>query len=339
MVEIDGSQGEGGGQVLRTSLALSMVTGRPFRIVNIRAGRKKPGLMRQHLTSVNAAVEVCQAQVKGNSIGSQEVEFTPGTVKPGNYHFSVGTAGSTTLVCQTVLPALMIASAPSTLVLEGGTHNPFAPPFDYLKQVFAPIVEQMGPKLDLNIEEYGFYPAGGGKVEIGIVPKNSLAPINLLETGEIVSQRGEVLFAHLPDDIALRELKVVGKRIAIEENNLNPRKITRSPGPGNMVAVILESERVTEIFTEFGKRGVRAERVAEKACEQALKYLAAEVPVGIHLADQLLVPMALAGGGCFRTLKPDLHTLTNIDVIQKFIEVSFEVKQESDSVWEIVVQR
>ena len=213
MIEIDGSQGEGGGQVLRTSLALSMVSGSPFRIQNIRAGRKKPGLMRQHLTSVNAAAEVCQARVQGNELGSLELEFFPGTVRPGNYHFSVGTAGSTTLVCQTVLPALMTASAPSTLTLEGGTHNPFAPPFDFLERVFAPVVETMGPKIDLMIERYGFYPAGGGKVQLRIEPVESLAPIDLTERGEIISKKGEVLYAHLPHDIAVRELKVIGEKI------------------------------------------------------------------------------------------------------------------------------
>ena len=155
---------------MRTALALSMVTGRSFRIENIRAGRKKPGLMRQHLTSVNAAAEVCRAEVKGNELGSTELEFFPGTVRPGNYHFSVGTAGSTTLVLQTVLPPLMIAQAPSTLTLEGGTHNPFAPPYDFLERVFAPVIERMGPKIDLNIEGYGFYPAGGGKIKIQINP-------------------------------------------------------------------------------------------------------------------------------------------------------------------------
>jgi RNA 3'-terminal phosphate cyclase (ATP) len=339
MIEIDGSQGEGGGQVLRTSLALSMVTDRPFRIQNIRAGRKKPGLMRQHLTSVNAAVAVSQAGVQGNEIGSQELEFFPGSIKPGNYHFSVGTAGSTTLVCQTVLPALMVASGPSTLTLEGGTHNPFAPPFDFLEKVFAPVVERMGPKIDLKIEGYGFYPAGGGKIQIQIEPEASLSPIDLVERGEMVSKKGEVFYAHLPHDIAERELKVIGKRVAISESGLNPRKISKSPGPGNMVAIILESEQVTEVFTEFGRQGLKAERVAERACKQALDYLSAKVPVGIHLADQLLIPMALAGGGRFKTLKPDPHTLTNIEVIREFIDISIEVMQISDVVWEIVLQK
>ena len=336
MISIDGSQGEGGGQVLRTSLGLSMVTGRPFRIDNIRSGRKKPGLMRQHLTCVNAAMEVCGAQVKGNALGSTELEFIPGAVTPGNYHFSVGTAGSATLVCQTVLPALIVADAPSNLTLEGGTHNPFAPPFDFLERVFAPVVEKMGPKIDLILHSYGFYPAGGGKFNIRIQPQ-ALTAIELMARGEKISRQGEAFFSHLPKEVAARELKVIGKKMQLEENDLHLRQISQSPGPGNMVAITLKSEHVTEVFTEFGQKGVRAERVAERACRQALEYLSANVPVGIHLADQLLIPMALAGGGRFRTLKPDPHTWTNIEVIQKFIEIPIEVKQASDDVWDILV--
>lgn len=336
MIQIDGSQGEGGGQILRTSLGLSMVTGRPFRIDNIRSGRKKPGLMRQHLTCVNAAVEVCGAKVKGNALGSTELEFIPGSVTPGNYHFSVGTAGSATLVCQTVLPALMVADAPSHLTLEGGTHNPFAPPFDFMERVFAPVVEKMGPQIDLILHSYGFYPAGGGKFNIKIQPQ-TLTPIELMTRGEKISRQGEALFSHLPKEVAARELKVIGNRMQLEENDLHLRQISQSPGPGNMVAVTIESEHVTEVFSAFGEKGVRAERVAERVCRQALKYLSADVPVGIHLADQLLIPMALAGGGRFRTLTPDLHTSTNIEVIQKFVDIPIDVKQESDAVWEIIV--
>lgn len=320
---------------MRTALSLSMVTGRPFRIEKIRAGRKKPGLMRQHRTCVIAATAVCQGRVTGNELGSQELEFFPGTVKPGNYHFSVGTAGSTTLVLQTVLPPLMIAEAPSTLTLEGGTHNPFAPPFDFLERVFAPIIERMGPRIDLAIESYGFYPAGGGKIKIQINPEASLSPFELIERGKIISQTGEALVANLPHDIAARELKAIGKKMSIGESQLTAREISESPGPGNMVAITLKSEHVTEVFTAFGQRGVRAERVADRACKAALEYISAGVPVGIHLADQLLIPLALAGGGRYRTLKPDHHTLTNIDVIRKFLEHSIEVKQKSDSVWEI----
>ena len=161
MITIDGSYGEGGGQILRTSLALSLVTGKPFSIHNIRAGRKNPGLMRQHLTAVNAAAEIGKAAIKGNSIGSQAFTFNPETIKSGNFHFAIGSAGSCTLVFQTVLPALMISGGPSEIILEGGTHNPFAPPYDFLEKAFLPVINRMGPRVDAVLEKPGFYPAGG----------------------------------------------------------------------------------------------------------------------------------------------------------------------------------
>jgi len=336
MIVIDGSQGEGGGQVLRTSLSLSMVTSRPFRIEKIRAGRKKPGLMRQHLTCVNAAAEVCGAQAMGNEISSTALEFLPGPVKAGSYRFTIGTAGSATLVFQTVLPALMIAETSSQLTLVGGTHNPFAPPFDFLERVFVPVVERIGPRIELILQHYGFYPAGGGRFQARIHPA-PLTPIELLERGSVVSRRGEAFYSLLPEDVAARELKVIGRTMNIGDADLFPRKITHSPGPGNMAAVTIESEHITELFTGFGQKGIPAERVANSVCRQALDYLAAGVPVGIHLADQLLIPLALAGGGRFLTLKPDPHTWTNIDVIQTFLEIAIQVQQKTDRVWEITV--
>ena len=184
MIVIDGSAGEGGGQILRSSLALSLVTGKPFRIENIRAGRTKPGLLRQHLTALAAATQIGKAKVEGAVLGSKIVSFTPRGVTPGDYHFAVGTAGSATLVLQTVLPALMLASGPSTLVLEGGTHNPSAPPFDFISKAFLPILNRMGPCIKVELERYGFYPAGGGRFRVSINPAAQLSPIDLLTCGE-----------------------------------------------------------------------------------------------------------------------------------------------------------
>src|SRR5437867_958993 len=164
MLLIDGSQGEGGGQILRTALGLSLVTGTPIRIEKIRAGRAKPGLLRQHLTAVNAATAIGAVDVEGATLGSQELTFRPGTVKPGEYRFAVGTAGSTGLVLQTVLPPLLTAPGPSTLTLEGGTHNPTAPPFDFLARAFLPLISRMGPSATARLERPGFYPAGGGQM-------------------------------------------------------------------------------------------------------------------------------------------------------------------------------
>src|SRR5262245_60469773 len=207
MHTIDGSRGEGGGQILRTSLALSMITGTPVRIVNIRARRAKPGLMRQHLTAVQAAAGVSKARVEGAAVGSREIVFTPSTVTPGNHHFSIGTAGSTTLILQTVLPALILASGPSHLVLEGGTHNPMAPPFEFLDRAFLPLLRRMGPAVDVTLERAGFYPAGGGRLSVTVQPVGHLQGFDLLERGDLRNQRGIVLLANLPAHIADRELR------------------------------------------------------------------------------------------------------------------------------------
>ena len=188
MLTINGSQGEGGGQILRTALAMSLVTGKPFRIVRIRAGRKKPGLLRQHLTAVQAAAQIGQATVEGAAIGSQELTFTPGEIRPGEYRFAVGTAGSATLVLQAVLPALLTAPGLSVLTLEGGTHNPFAPPFDFLHRSYLPLVNRMGPTVEARLERPGFYPAGGGKFVVTVEPAAvCLAPSRRLATRKVTN--------------------------------------------------------------------------------------------------------------------------------------------------------
>ena len=340
MINVDGSMGEGGGQVLRTSLALSMITGQPFRIERIRAGRDKPGLLRQHLTAVRAAREVCGAEVVGDAIGSCELTFTPGKVAGGHYEFAVGTAGSATLVLQTVLPALVVAEERSTLLLEGGTHNPWAPPFDFLQRTFLPLVERMGPKVTADLDRHGFYPAGGGRFRVTIDPVAKLEPLELLERGEIRQKRAAAIVSQLPMDIALRELKVVGKKLAVPVDPPEMVIVKDPRGPGNVVMVEIENENVTELFTGFGQHGVRAEAVAEKVCREVRRYLAAGVPVGEHLADQLLVLMATAGGR-FRTVAPSSHTATNIEVVKAFlpVEVAAECIDEAKSAWEIKVRK
>lgn len=321
MIFIDGSYGEGGGQILRTSLALSLVTGKPFRIERIRAGRKTPGLLRQHLTAVGAAAKVGRAEVTGVQVGSGELTFTPKEVVPGDYAFAIGTAGSTSLVLQTVLPALLLAAAPSVLTLEGGTHNPFAPPFDFLERAFLPLLSRMGAQLKAELECPGFYPAGGGRARFTITPAGSLAPLDLRERGEIRARRAKALVVNLPASIAERELAVIGRRLSWNAEWLRPEVIRNSCGPGNVVSIEVESEHVTEVFTGFGERGVTAEAVAEKAVKEARRYLASEVAVGEYLADQLLIPMALAGGGAFTTGPLSRHALTNIEIIHKFLDV------------------
>ena len=326
---IDGSQGEGGGQILRTALALSLVTGTPFSIEKIRAGRRKPGLLRQHLTAVNAAVAVGGADVDGATLGSQTLVFRPRGVNPGEYRFAIGTAGSTGLVIQTVLPALLTASGPSALTLEGGTHNPAAPPFDFLARAFLPLIERMGPRVATVLECPGFYPAGGGRCTVRITPSARLEPLTLLERGEIKQRRARALVAHLPRQIADRELAVVRNRLGWSDDDIHAHDIVVQQHEGTLE---VESEHLTEIFCGFGEVGIRAESIAEHASKEARRYLAAGVPVGMHLADQLLVPLALAGAGSFRTIGLSSHSRTNLDVIRLFSSTRITASGDRDDV-------
>jgi len=331
MIVIDGSFGEGGGQILRTALSLSMVTGKAFRIEKIRAGREKSGLLRQHLAAVLAAKEVGQADVEGATLSSTSLSFKPKSIQAGEYHFVVGTAGSGTLVLQTVLPALMIADAPSRFVIEGGTHNMAAPPFDFVEKSFLPLIERMGPKVRVTLERYGFYPAGGGRFAVEIEPKSKLASISLDDRGETAAPVVHALVSNLNPKIALRELETAGKLLGCEDGQLHTQQTRNSTGPGNAVMVEVASTNVTEIFTAFGKLGVSAEKVARDAAEQAQQYLGSNAAVGEHLADQLLLPMALSGGGSFTTTEISQHAKTNMDVIARFLPVKFSVTDNNGS--------
>jgi RNA 3'-terminal phosphate cyclase (ATP) len=338
MITIDGSYGEGGGQILRTSLALSLVTGHPFKIVNIRSGRKKPGLLRQHLTAVNAATEVGAAVVKGNEMGSGELTFEPKAIRPGEYHFAIGTAGSATLVLQTVLPALITADGPTKLVLEGGTHNPYAPPFDFLVKSFLPVLSKMGPTVTAILDRPGFYPAGGGRFTVEIDPVKSLSRIDLMDRGKIVRQEGVAIVSQLPRKIGDRELAVLKEKLSWEDEALKVEEVRNPRGPGNILMVIVESEHVTEVFTGFGERGVVAEHVAGSVIKPVREYIASGVPVGRYLADQLMIPMALAGGGEFMSLPLSRHSTTNIEVLKKFMDVEITVNKIDRPQWHVKIE-
>lgn len=337
MLTIDGSVGEGGGQILRTSLALSLVTGDPVRIHAIRARRSRPGLMRQHLTAVRAAAEVGKAEVSGAEIGSREVVFRPrAKAAPGAYTFHVGSAGSTTLVLQTVLPALSIADGPSILVLEGGTHNPMAPPFDFLDRAFLPLLARMGPRVAATLDAPGFYPAGGGRIRVEIAP-SKLARLDVLQRGEILDKRAVAYVASLPIAIARRETETAREVLGWEAGCFRVERLESSHGPGNVLTIDVRCEHVTEVFTGFGEKGLRAEIVAERAAKEARAWLDAGVPVGEHLADQLILPMALAGGGSFRTTAPSSHTRTHIDLLERTLGVKTAIAELDGGVFHVEV--
>ncbi len=336
MIVIDGSQGEGGGQILRTSLALSAVSGKAFRIENIRANRTPPGLARQHLVAVQAAARVCGAEVLGAELGSQTLVFRPTRPQAGRYFLDIGSAGSTTLVLQTILPALLQAETPSEFQLIGGTHNPWAPPADFLDRVFLPLLRQMGTRVDFTVRRPGFYPRGGGLVEGAIWPCQKFKPLQLLERGPIVRKHAWAAVANLPIDIARREIATLKKRLHLDEPELAIYQWD-CRGPGNFVAVEIECAGCRELFAGFGRRGVPAEEVADEVAAETLRWLEADVPVGEHLADQLLLPLALAPGGRFRTLTLSSHAVTNMEIIRKFLDVDFHIQPMGANTCEVKV--
>lgn len=333
MIRIDGSQGEGGGQILRTALGLSLVTGEPVQLEKIRARRKNPGLARQHLTAVRAAAQVGGARVKGAELKSQKLVFRPGEVRSGDFHFEIGTAGSSTLVLQTVLPPLLSAPGASNVIIEGGTHNPLAPPCEFLQHAFLPLLSRMGPQVHLQLVRHGFYPKGGGRIEVTIQPPDRWQPLDLLERGAITSRRATAVLARLPRHIAHRELDVVCGLLDFTEDETEIAESTTSAGPGNALLLEFRAEHVTEVVSAIGEKGLPAEVVAERAVREARAWLDCEVPVGEHLADQLLIPLALAGGGRFLTLTPSEHTRTNIAVIERFLDGSFEIEEKGNGQW------
>lgn len=328
MITLDGSQGEGGGQILRSALTLSMLTATPFHLTNIRARRKKPGLLQQHLTAVQAAARVAQAQVLGAELGARELTFTPNAVVAGHFEFSVGTAGSATLVLETVLLPLVLAASPSRLVLGGGTHNPFAPPFDFLQKTFLPLLHRMGANVEAKLLRPGFYPNGGGQFEIFIQPTKELLPLSLQAPGEVLQQRARVIVSQLPRHIAEREAKIIVQHMALRPSDIVIAEMQY--GPGNVVMIEIARDALTEVFTAFGARGVAAEVVAQRAVSEAKRYLEANLAVGEHLADQLLLPMALAGAGSFLTMPLTLHAQTNIAVLKQFLEIDIAVEEVNE---------
>lgn len=330
MIVIDGSAGEGGGQILRSSLTLAMVTGKGFRIEKIRARRPKPGLARQHLVAVEAAAAICRADVQGASLGSTELLFQPKEVVPGKYAFDIGTAGSTSLVVQTLLPAMILQPGRWELELVGGTHNPLAPPVEFLQMSYLPLLRQMGAEVELQLHRPGFYPAGGGKVTVRVVGKRQLNSLELLERGPLRRRHAWAVVANLPLHIAEREVDTLRRLLGLRSEETAVSS-WNARGPGNVVAVELHYENITEVFAGFGERGKPAEKVAEELAQQVQQYLASDAPVGPHLADQILIPLALAGKGRFRTLPLTSHAETNIATIGYFLDIRCHVTPEGEN--------
>jgi len=338
LIIIDGSSGEGGGQVLRSSLTLSLATGKPFRITKIRAGRKKPGLARQHLTAVRAAAEVGKAKVMGDEIGSTDLTFVPRQVSPGNYKFAVGTAGSATLVMQTILPALLTLDGSSNLEIEGGTHNRNAPPFEFFDEAYLPVINRMGPKVAAKLIRPGFEPAGGGKFVVTVEPSRELTQLTITERGEVLEQEMRAVVAHLSDTIGENEIKSARRRLQWGEATATVDRADHAVCAGNIILLRVKCEHTTEVTAGFGRFGTAARKVGDEAAREMDHFLKSGSAVGRRLADQIMLPLALAGGGRFTTQPLSKHAQTQIDTIRNFLPVTVEVEEKDRHLHEVIIK-
>ncbi|HEX4591104.1 MAG TPA: RNA 3'-terminal phosphate cyclase [Gemmataceae bacterium] len=327
MIDIDGSFGEGGGQILRSSLTLALMTGQAFRLRNVRARRAKPGLRSQHLTAVRAAAEVGRAQTRGASVGSSQLEFEPQTVQPGNYHFAIGTAGATTLVLHAVYLPLALQDSPSHLVFEGGTHNEHAPCYHFLATTWQSYLVRIGLPLTLHLDRAGFYPRGGGRFTADIAGTAKLRGLTLTERPPITRAIGfSAVSGGLPEHIARRQMGRAKERLDAAGLEADVGLETWNGGPGSVLALMLDEAPVPTLYFGLGARGKRAEAVADDAVEQVLDYVAADAPVDEHSADQLILPLAFAEGPSeYHVSRVTKHLLTNVEIVHKFIPRRIEI--------------
>jgi len=333
---IDGSLGEGGGQILRSTLSLSVCTGTPVRIENIRAGRRKSGLLRQHLACVRGSKEISNAKVLGDELGSLVVEFHPGKIQAGHYDFSIGSAGSTSLLFQTVLPALLFADEKSIVSFSGGTHNDLAPSFDFIKYGFLSMLGAMNINVSAKINAYGFMPKGGGQWTAEIEPATSIKTLNLKPFKEEQTKQAIVTQSGISRSVAERELEYVKNTLDWNDEDLSIKEV-ESEGAGNILSLRVSDGENIEIVDSIGSKRLSAEKVADRAVRDIKKFLRTKAAVGEYLCDQLLLPMALGNGGSFTTVKPSLHTLTNIDVIKEFIECHIHIKEINKELYEVCI--
>jgi RNA 3'-phosphate cyclase len=325
---VDGSQGEGGGQALRSCLALSIVTGQAVEIDHIRLGRPKPGLQAQHLQAVQAAAQISSAEVDGAEPGATHLIFRPETTRAGRYRFDIGTAGSTSLVLQTVFLPLSLASGSSILTLSGGTHVPFSPTFHFLDMHWLPFINQAGFRVRLTLEQAGFYPAGGGRIQASFRQASEIIGLDLADRGELKRIQGISAVANLDRDIAkrmkhqaLRRLTQITREVKIKEIELS------SPVKGAYILLLAEFEKGRCCGSALGAPGKRAEKVADEAVDQMEAFLAGAGAIDPYLADQLLLPLSFASGPSkLSTTRVTGHLLTNAAIIQQFTTARIEIR-------------
>jgi len=340
MITIDGSYGEGGGQIIRTALSLSAITGAPVEIVNVRLGRAKPGLQPQHLMAVQAAATVCDAEVSGAAVNSQRLTFRPrNKPRPEAYNLEIGTAGATALVLQTVLLPLALADGASLIRVTGGTHVPHAPAVEYLESVYLPTLRRVGIDATCSYTRAGFYPRGGGEVNAKVSPCRKLTCLDLTERGKLLDIKAVILTSELPDHVGERGkaavaqgLKGIGRKVEIE--------IRQRPslGPGAAVVITAACENGYAGFTSLGERGKPMERVAEEACRDYLRWWQSGAACDEHLGDQLVLPLSLAGGESRWTV-PEVteHLRTVLWTVGHFLPVESQIVGRNDGMHEVIL--
>ncbi len=332
MLTIDGSMGEGGGQVLRTSLALAILTGKAVHLANIRAGREKPGLQPQHLQAVQAAAAICDGQVEGAELKSRDITFTPGKVRDGRYNFNIGTAGSAALVLQTIFLPLARAGGSSQVTITGGTHVPFSPCYDYLERQWLPVMQALGFRARLTMLHAGFNPWGGGQIVAQIHPVGAIQPLQRVERGQLLRVRGLSAVANLDIEIARRQKLQALRRLEpfCPDSKIETVELD-SPGKGTLLLVQAECEHATATCFALGALGKRAERVADEAVEELLAFLETGAAVDQHLADQLVLPLAFANGPSrYKTACITRHLLTQAMLVPMFLKVAVQIEGEED---------
>ncbi|GAN31657.1 MAG: RNA 3'-phosphate cyclase [Candidatus Brocadia sp. AMX2] len=327
VIEIDGSFGEGGGQILRTALSLSAITKRPFEIFNIRANRKIPGLSYQHLQAVNATSQICNAKVVGNLLRSTDLKFYPGEVKAGAYRLDIGTAGSVSLVLQTIFYPLSLANKPSSITIIGGTHVSHSPCIDYLMQQWLYFLKKIGFDAEIETLRAGYYPRGGGEVFININPARPQHPIRIEDRGRLIQVMGISAVSNLDINIAFRQQTQAKKKL-LEQNIPHEISMRETPalGRGTMLLLVGKFEHSQCCYFSLGAIGKRAETVADEACNEFFSFLETKGVIDEHLADQLIIPLALTKGTSqFTTPRVTQHLLTNIEIVKLFLPVTVDI--------------
>ncbi len=341
MIEINGAYGEGGGQILRTSLTLSALTSHPLQIDHIRANRSKPGLRPQHLAAVKAIATLTNAQLVGASRDSQKLTINPIKIRSGRFQFDINTAGALSLVLQTIYLPLSFADGRSEVKLSGGTHVQWSPIYHYLEQAWLPLISALGYRVKIQLNQAGFYPRGGGRVHLDVRPVEKGLPFICPTRGKLVRVRGISGSANLESHVAKRQKHQAMKKLYAFCQDVKIQTIEMdSPGTGSFILLKAEFDNQAQAcYTALGARGKRAEKVADEAVNQLVAFLKTDGTVDQYLADQLLLPLAvIEGRSIFRTSQVTQHLLTNAHIIQQFLPIKISIDGELNQPGQIIVE-